>query len=251
VVLLSATALVKANRNPHALLIIIPLLVLYLLWLGFVRLLNFSSIARVQYDPLVASYTVGIAVLWLLAHKLGNRNRFVTFLLALLIMIVVGFVALASYIVSASYYEIMLFLTFFTIILALAVLVAFVLAALLCRKHYNSLRFILWLAFWIVINSTAAMLTFRIFMFVVRGRLPSNLTDVMLQVLFAGLVIGLLLFVINLSFMILALNSSFYRERFFACLRLKSMSTSPDQTDVGRSGEQNSPLKTAENGDSA
>ncbi len=249
VVLLGAIVLVKANRNPHALLIILPLLVLNLLWLGFVKLLNFPPIARVQYDPLFASYTAGIAVLWLLAHKLGNRKRLVTFFLALLIMIVVGFGGLASYSMSTFSYEIKLLLAFLTIF-ALAVLVGFVLTALLCRKHYNSLRFILWLAFWTVINSVAAILTFMVIMFIVRGRLPSDLTDRLLQVYIAGLVIGLLLYVINLSFIILVLNSSFYRERFFACLRLKSMSTSPTQTNADQPNEQNLAPKTTENGNS-
>jgi len=244
VVLLGAIVLVKANRNPHALLIIIPLLVLYLLWLGFVTLLNFPSIARVQYDPLVASYTAGISVLWLLAHKLGNRNRLVTLLLALLIMIVVGFAGLASYNMNVFSDDIIMLFTFL-IILSLAVLVGFVLAALLCRKHYNSLRFILWLAFWTVINSVTAMLTFMVIMFIIRGRLPSNWTSMLLQVLIVGLVIGIFLYVINLSFMILVLSSPFFRERFYACLRLKSMPTTAAQADADLPGKQNPDPKTS------
>ena len=94
----------------------------------FVRLLNFPSIARVQYDPLFVSYTVGIAVLWLFTHKLGNHNRFVTFLLAMLVMVVVGFVGLASYSMDIFSDETTMFLAFLTI-LALSVLVGYVLDA--------------------------------------------------------------------------------------------------------------------------
>jgi hypothetical protein len=234
--LLASILLVKANRNPQALLIIIPLLVLYLLWLGFVRLLNFPSIARGQYDPLVASYAVGIAVLWLLAHKLANRNRLVTFLLALLIMIVVGLVGLGSCGVSA-FDTIWLF--GFLSVSSLAVLVGFVLAALLCRKHYSGLRFILWLAFWTVANSVAAMLAFMVIMFAARGLLPGNLTGILLQTIIAGLVIGILLYVINLSFMILGLSSPFFRERFYACLHLKPATATAPQAAPEAFAEQN------------
>ncbi len=243
VVLLGAIVLVKANRNPRALLIVLPLLVANLLWLGFVRLLNFPSVARVQYDPLFVSYTVGIAVLWLLAHKLGNRNRFVTFLLALIIMIVVGFVGLTSYSMGEFSNETTLFLAFLAV-LALAVLVGFVLAARLCQKHFNALRFMLWLALWTVINSVAAMLTFMVIMFLVQSR-PNNMIPILLQILIFGLVAGLLLYVINLPFMILALSSSFFRERFYACLRLKSMPTAIVQADADQPGDQNP--ETSEN----
>jgi hypothetical protein len=251
VILGLAIVLVKANRNHRALLIMLPLLVVGLLWLGFVRLLNFPSVARVQYDPLFVSYTVGIAVLWLFAHKLGNRNRFVTFLLALLVMIVVGFVGLASYSMDIFSDETTMFLAFL-IILALSVLVGYVLAALLCRKRYSGLRFMLWLALWVVVNSVAAMLTFMVIMFLIQGNLPNDLTSMLLQVLVVGLVAGLLLYAINLPFMILSFCSSFFRERFYACLRLKSMpKTAGAGVDDNRLNGQNSEAGASENNDSA
>jgi len=240
VVLLGAIVLVKANRNPRALLIVLPLLVVNLLWFGFVKLLNFPSITRAEFDPLFASYTVGIAVLWLFAHKLGNRNRFVTFLLALIIMIVVGIVGLASYSTGEFSEQTVVFLMFLAI-LALAALVGFVLAAWRCREHYNGLRFILWLGIGTVIGSIVSLLFFMGIMFIVVGNVRDNLTSVMLlQILVMGLVAGLLLYVINLSFMIFGLNVSFFRERFYACLRLKSMPTTTGQADADQPNEQSS-----------
>ena len=250
VILIGAIVLVKANRNPRALLIMLPLLVVNLLWLGFVRLFNFPSIARVQYDPLFVSYTVGIAVLWLFTHKLGNHNRFVTFLLAMLVMVVVGFVGLASYSMDIFSDETTMFLAFLTI-LALSVLVGYVLAALLCRKQYSGLRFMLWLALWVVVNSVVAMLIFMVVVVLVEGNLPNDLTSMLLQVLVTGLVAGLLLYVINLPFMILAFCSSFFHERFYACLRLKSMpSTAGARADDNWLNEQNSETGASENNDS-
>ena len=251
VVLVLAIVLVKANHNPRALFILVPLLIVNLLWFGFVKLLRFPSSARVLYDPLFVSYTVGVAILWLLAHKLGNRNRFVTFLLALIIMIVVGLVGLASYGTGVSFDETALFLMFL-VILALAVLIGFVLAARLCQKHYGGLRFTLWLALWTVISSVSAMLTFMVIMLLVGGRLPNDLTSILLQVLIVGLVAGLLLYAINLPFMILVLSSPFFRERFYACLRLKSMPTATGvKTDADRLGGQIPDPVTPKNSDSA
>jgi len=246
VVLLGAIVLVKANRNPRALLIFLPLLVVNLLWFGFVKLLNFPSITKAQFDPLFASYTVGIAVLWLFAHKLGNRNRFVTFLLALIIMIVVGLVGLASYSTGEFSEQTVVFLMFLAI-LALAALVGFVLAAWRCREHYNGLRFILWLGIWTVIGSIVSLLFFMGIMFIVVGNVPDNLTSMLPQVLVMGLVAGLLLYVINLPFMILALRISFFRERFYACLRLKSMPKTIGLADTDQLGEQSSGPETPEN----
>jgi len=43
--------------------------------------------------------------------------------------------------------------------------------------------------------------------------------------LVTGSVLGALTYVVVFPYMILSLRSSFYRQRFFACLRLKSMPT--------------------------
>ena len=66
-----------------------------------------------------------------------------------------------------------------------------------------------------------------------------------------GLVTGLLLYAINLPFMILAFCSPFFRERFYACLRLKSMSTAATQSYINQPNEeQSSNLQRLEGGGS-
>ena len=242
VVLILVLVLIKANRNRHALLILVPLLIVNLLWLIFRKAMGFGSANIEMFNMMFNSLVVGITVLWLVGHKLGNRNRFVTFLLALIVVIVVGYVGLISYSVDSD--ETTMFLSLLAI-LALAVLISFVLSSWRCREHYNGLRFILWLGFWTVIISIIAILTFMVVMFGFEGRLPRNVTDMLLQVLVVGLVIGLLSYVINLSFMILALSSPFYRERFYACLRLKSMPKTIGMADTDQLGEQSSGPETS------
>ena len=50
-----------------------------------------------------------------------------------------------------------------------------------------------------------------------------DILEAILMLTLVGLIFGLCLYVINLPFMILVFYSPFFRERFCACLRLKSM----------------------------
>ena len=50
-----------------------------------------------------------------------------------------------------------------------------------------------------------------------------------MQLLIIGVVIGVLLYAILLPFVILIVNSSFFRLPFFACLRLKGMVLTPTE----------------------
>jgi hypothetical protein len=63
--------------------------------------------------------------------------------------------------------------------------------------------------------------------------------------LISGLAFGAFLYVIVFPFMILALSNSFFRERFYACLHLKSMPTTTAQADADRPGKQNPDPKTS------
>jgi hypothetical protein len=115
----------------------------------------------------------------------------------------------------------------------LIILLAFVFAGCCCRKRYSGLRFMLWLAVWTAgICMIIALGYFGIAMIVlsIMGKgLPSGLLSALLQVLPASLLLGGCLYVIVLPFMILAMRSCFFRERFYACMRLKSM-VSEDST---------------------
>ncbi len=234
VILLGAIILTKANRNPRALLIILPLLVVNLIWFGFVKLLNFPSLTITQFNLLFNSFTIGITLLWLFAHKLGNRNRFITFLLALIIMIVISTIGQAT---NGEFSEQTIIFLSFIIFLSLAVLISFVLTSWQCRANYNGLRFLLWLALWSIIASLATMIIFIAFAWVIQRPPINMLKAIMVQALIMGLVTGLFLNAINLHFMILAFCSPFFRERLCACLRLKSMSSTVSNLNTNPSTE--------------
>ena len=248
-ILIGAIILPKANRNPRALLIILPLLIINILWLGFSRLLNFPSSVKMQFDMLFNAFTIGIAMLWLLAHKIGNRNRFITFLLASVVMIFISIVGQLAY---GEFSEQTIIFLFFIIFLSFASLISYVLAGWRCRVKYTGLRFVLWLALWSIISSLAAMMILVVFTMIVQRPPLQMLKTILLQALIMGLVTGLLLYAINLPFMILAFCSPFFRERFYSCLRLKSMLAPATLSNTNLPNERQSPdHENPEDGDSA
>jgi hypothetical protein len=82
----------------------------------------------------------------------------------------------------------------------------------------------LWLAVWTVAANLVSMMVFYSIIFVAR-RVSVPISTVLILALIAGSVLGAFLYVVVFPYMILALRSSFYRQRFYACLRLKSMPT--------------------------
>lgn len=170
------------------------------------------------------SLTVGIAILWLLAHKLGNRNRFVTFLLSFIIMAVVGLTGAISY-SGLEFSQQTVSALMLLAILVFAMLLGFVLTGWWCRKRYRPVSFMLWLAVWTVSASLVGTLVFYSIVLIVLivQRASVSISEVLIVVLVSGSVLGAFLYVVVLPYMILTLRSSFYRQRFYACLRLKSM----------------------------
>jgi hypothetical protein len=220
-VLVLVIVLVKANRNPHALLILVPLLITNLLWSIFKKAMSFPSAQAEMFNMLFYSLTVGIAILWLLAHKLGNRNRFVTFLLAFTIMAVVGLAGAISY-AGLEFSQKTVDALILLANLVFAMLLGFVLAAWCCRKRYRPVSFMLWLAVWTVAANLVSMPVAYSIIFIVH-RVSVPISTILFFMSEKGSVYGAFLYAIVLPFMILALRSSFFRERFYACLRLKSM----------------------------
>jgi hypothetical protein len=247
VVLLGAIILVKANRHPRAIPILLPLLIINLLWFAMTSLLHFPSSARMQFGPIIVSYTAAIAVLWLCAHKLGNRNRFVTFLLASGVAAGLCLVGIVSYLGWGFSREAVASL----IVLAVMVLVgllAFALAGWCCRSHYGPVRFMLYLALWTALVGLATTVSVYATVFLLQ-QAPVSFFIVLLVAGSGGLVLGVCIYVINLSYMVFALRSPFFRERFYTCLRLGSMHTTlGSHVDLNPLNEQSMSTETSRNG---
>jgi hypothetical protein len=225
--LLLALVSVKANRTPKAWLIFIPLLIVMFLWFLLKKAIPLDSSITTIYDQVISSLAIGISIIFLLGHKIGNRHRFVTFLLAMLIMILVCAVGLVSFGESFFRYGIPFAAT--SMLLIAAILLTFVLAGFKCRKKYGPVRFMLWLAIWMIGGVTASILILCTVAFTIASimgeELPVSWLLFLMQVISVGLILGGALYAVALPFMIFVLNNSFFRGRFFACLHLKSMPT--------------------------
>jgi hypothetical protein len=76
-----------------------------------------------------------------------------------------------------------------------------------------------------------------------------SISSVLIMIPIVGLIFGACLYIIVFPFMILVFYSPFFRERFFACLRLKSIPlTERSDADSGWPNEQNPNQKKPENG---
>ncbi|MCJ7730129.1 MAG: hypothetical protein MUO27_09675, partial [Sedimentisphaerales bacterium] len=220
VVTVLAFILIKANRNPQALLILVPLLIVNVLWLVFRKAMGFRSADAEMFGMVFHSLAVGITVLWLLANRLCNRNPLVTFLLAFVIMAVLGLLGAVSYVGLEFSPRTIGGLTLLGM-LASAMLLSFGLTAWRCQNRYTGLRFVLYLAFWTAaVWLATALIFFSIVLVIYRPPIP--LFAGMLQLLVVGSVLGVCVYVLVFPYMILAMSSSFFRERFYACLRLKN-----------------------------
>ena len=228
VALVLAFILIKANRNPQALLILVPLLIGNFLWLVFKKAMHMGSADAEMFGMVFHSLAVGITVLWLLANRLCNRNPLVTFLLAFVIMAVLGLLGTVSYVGLEFSPRTIGGLTLLGM-LASAMLLSFGLTAWRCQNRYTGLRFVLYLASWTaVVWLATALIFFSIVLVIYRPPIP--IFAAMLQLLVVGSVLGGCVYVLVFPYMILAMSSSFFRERFYACLRLKNKNVekSPD-----------------------
>jgi len=128
----------------------------------------------------------------------------------------------------------------------LTLLLGFVLTGWHCQNRYSGLRFALYLAFWTVAACLACTLVLYPIAFSIDPA-PVPLSAALLLGLVVGLMLGGCLYVISLPYMILVLRSPFFRERFYACMRLKSMPTASRPAETSRPNEIGSDAGTLEN----
>jgi hypothetical protein len=210
---------VRENRDRRVLGVLLPLGILNLVWSGFIGVLGVGSREAGLFGGLFMSVTIGIAVLWLLAHKLGRRNFIMTFILSVLVMSLVGLVGLVSYCGLSFSQELAGFVIILSIVL-LTIATGLVLAGRSCRRRYGGIRLCVWLFVWTMVASAVNLLIYMVVMyFVSQGQIP--ISQMLGQLVMVMLVLGLCIYVINLSFVILGLISGFYRERLYALLNLQ------------------------------
>jgi hypothetical protein len=229
-VLLAAIVLPKPNRHINVLAILLPIAVLNLLWPIFVKVISMPSSAANQYFAVFQSMLIGIAVLWLIGDYIGRFGGFIRFLLSLAALVVTASIGILSYSTSFSR-EVPVFLVLF-VCMAFALLIAITLSRWFCRKKYSPVRFMLWLALWMILLGSFATLIFFIMGTLILSSWPSRLISQLIQVLLVGMIFGLFIYVINLPYMLLGFVDPFFRERLYACLRLKPNALTAERSNI-------------------
>ncbi len=211
----------RANHNLHVLWILVPLVIVNLAWLAFKKLSGMPSSTALQFDAVFHSAVVGVAALWLVAHYFRRFGGFVRFLMCFGILVAVACLSILSYSVELSR-ETPLFLALL-FLLALTMVGAIALSRRCCGGKYRPVRFMLWLALWILLGSSVALIgSIIVGSFILSG--GPRFSEAILILVVGGSILGLCLYVLNLPFMILGFAHPFFRERFCACLSLKPVS---------------------------
>jgi len=245
-VLILAFIAPKANHDIQVLFILIPLVVVNLLWRLFMRYANMNSTDELEFTLIFNSMAVAVAVLWLIANYFIKFGGTVRFLLSLgIVMIIAG---LGTLFYSTEFSSEMALILALLIFMALAMLAAITLSRRLCSGKYRPVRFMLWLALWMLLVSLISTLGFSIVVSIIISS-GQGLSELTLMSALAGLIFGLCLYVLNLPFFILGFANPFFRKRFCVCLGLKAMPESPKQAGTRRFNGQNSGTEIPEKGD--
>jgi MFS family permease len=219
----------RANRTREALLILLPVLLVNLVWLGAALLFQLTTSDDETFAMVVQSLVVGSAVLWLLGHMLANYTGWKAIVLALgvtLGMAVVGVFSVTDF--SRRTISLPLLLSSLTPALVLG----YVGAGWMSRRRYRPIRFLLLLAAWTVAFSAVGMPLWFLLQSAVTADWPTDTLLVLGVFLLAGAILGVCVFLISLSFVLVGLRSPLFRPRLFACLRLPPASDPADHVAV-------------------
>jgi hypothetical protein len=196
----------KENRTLQAAWILAPIALSAIVYLAVMKTLRMDSGGTVQLNVMFTIMVVGFSMVWLLAERIGNRNRFLTFLLAALIYF--GF--LGVNLLCSGFGEDMISIASLAAVSIPAIILAFVVAALSSSKRFRIARFIIFtgVALFGSLLTTISAITFIFFLSPNRP-----ISSQIAEVLCVSFFISLVYFVGLLPFLVLLFVSPFWRKR--------------------------------------
>jgi hypothetical protein len=194
----------KENRTLQAAWILAPLALLGAVYLAVMNLWDWGSGTTVQFNVLFTILIVGFSILWLLAERIGNRNRLVAFLLAAAIW----FSFLGVNLLSRGFHDAE-FTVVFGGVSILSVLLAFGIATRFSTRRFRKTRFVAWAGFGLL-GSLLAVASTLVFLFYSSRPIVDQLTEVSV----ASLIFGLVYLVCLSPFLVLLWANRFWRRRF-------------------------------------
>ena len=209
----------KANRDRRAWLILIPLVVVMLVWRMPFRLFSMRDGDMEIFGSFFTCLAMGLTAVWLLGYRLVGLRGFQKMVSAFLVMAAMGLLwCLGSY--GFGFADELAALMVYGGISAFTLLMAMGLSGLCCRGRYHPARFMGWLALWIALMPMAIFGVIGAVVGVVAGNVGDFIEFVVMALLMAPVILGGTLYLLNLPFMLLAFNASFYGERLRSALDL-------------------------------
>ncbi|MCF7669123.1 MAG: hypothetical protein K9N48_05035 [Verrucomicrobia bacterium] len=215
VLVILVIVLLPENRRAPVFWILIPLILLRILWAG----LLYSFDLGIQLSPLVDSLLFGFTINWLLAERIGNRNRAATWLLACVVFAIVLALSVIGLGNSALPAALAGAMTIGILIISLT------LAAVFCRKKFYPSRFSVWTALWIIFLCLPPFL----FIALVNAFMSNNPIMLLFHIATAYAIFALSIIGSLIPFEILLFSNRFWRHRFNMVFGLEIQEKPPEQ----------------------
>ena len=204
--------LFRANRHSAAWWIWLPVMISAVVGITVTGLLTGNEQSLPQ---AVGSFIVGLAAIWLLMPFLESRSRIVAFFKALPVLAGFSLLAFVPTLLAdqSGWLDLRSFMAGLLAFASLAGTLALVLSGLTVRRRFGRMRFLCWLAVWIVVAWTAIAAPFAIFGSI--GSRPEWGEFVVAILVASGIMLALFLPLVLLSFF-----QPFYRARFFSLFNM-------------------------------
>lgn len=213
---IAAIVLLKENRRGQALWILLPLVALKGVLFGIFALMSMPSEIAEFFHTIADCLLIGFVMNWLLGQRIGNRNRFVTWLLAIVVFAAVWAVSLVDTGLTAQVFAVCIFIGISISIL----MISFVLGGFLSRKKFSPVRFCVWTALWVIVFTFALFLVVGLFQILLMD--IGYAAEMLIGVLIGGGIYAGIMVAALLPFEIVLFVNSFWRQRFEAVFGLKA-----------------------------
>ena len=225
-ILLAALLILPArNRRWQAWLILVPLALVATPLQALNVLLPAPSATVDSIAFFLTTLGTALAVVWLVGPWLSRRHPAAALLLGTTVMMATGALSCVSFYGMPFAGEMTPPLALHAVCV-LCLLLAMTLTARSCRKDYRPGRFLLLLMMWMVPSVAAAACVFIAPMVVIAGD-PSMMLLFLLGMVVYSLIGSVMMYLVNLPFMLLAFYCPFYRQRFQDAFRLQEQGNSP------------------------
>jgi hypothetical protein len=206
---------IKANRKGQAWLVFIPVLVVYLVWTIFKKVVGADTTQMQMFNVIIDGLIFGQAIMWLLAGKLSSKSRFINCLVSLVVMTMAGAGAIVSSLGTGIGMEWVVSAVALAL-LSLAIVAGQALAGRMCSRKYSILKFSLLTALWEIVIVAVSLLVYgvAIALFIMSSLGVLQAIMVLAGVAFGAGFLGAIVYGVTLPFLILVQRNHFWRQRF-------------------------------------